>query len=332
MEVISDIQSRGVGLDLDHVPLLGSDEVMRHFGSTEWSVVGPPTDTPQMRVGLCDLTSGPAWFLNAGEIRGWSGPRKLLINPTTFLRLQNASIAGARNLSYDGQRIHLSGIAPSNVVSGVIGLAGAGLGIDTVLIRPTVGDAYKISDFGSDTWVGGPGVAQPNILVEIGNGTIWAVVCDALNGKMWFTEDMALYITNGLYLRITNLAVGAAVVGWSGERIHISGTGGSIVQSAIAGVGIGGSIDIRPVDLLDQWEVSGIFADIQFGGAPFDVADVNVENNNGALASLKARNTDVDCWLHPWKVPVSNANYLTVTETSGGATNIAYSAIRTRLG
>jgi hypothetical protein len=332
MEVLSEIRAIATGIDMDHVPAAGSDEVMRHFGSSVWTAVGAPTDTPRMRVGLCDLVSGPAWFLNSSMNRGWSGPRRLLINPTTFLRLQNPAAGGGQNLSYDGQRIHLSGIAPSNVVSGVITLAGAGLGVDTVLIRPAVGDAYKITDFGSNTWVGAAPAGLPNILVEIGDGTIWAVVCDGLNIKLWFTEDMALYITNNVYLRITNLAAGAAVVGWSGERIHLSGTGGSIVQSAIATVGIGGAANIRPVDVLDQWEVSGIFASQQVGGGGVALANVSVNNNNAVIQSLKARSTDIECWLHPWKVPVSNANYLTVTDLSGAGGNIAYSAIRTRLG
>jgi len=330
MEVIGGIQTIATGFNLDHIPAVLTDEEMFHYSSSIWAGPGAPVDTPRMHVGLTDGTN-TANFLLSTMIAGWTGPKRLCINPAIYLRLANPAAGGNQNLGYKGLITKLGG-GPSNVISNVIPLAGAGLGIDTVLIRPPIGEAFRIDALGSDTWVGGAGVSLPNILVEIGNGTIWANVMNGLNTQLWFADNLKLFINNAIYLRITNLAVGAAVVGWSGQRIQAYGSGTGNVMSAIATVLAGGlSIAIRPTTATEQWIVTGIFSNVPAGGAPNQLPDIGVENSNAAILSLMARNSDVDYWLHGFEIPVSNANFVMLTDTSAGGANLAYSALRTRL-
>jgi len=328
MEVVGAVQAIATGNNLDYIPPTNTDVETFHYGSSVFSAVGAPSDTPRMNVGLTDGANA-AYFLYNTHIAGWTGPKRLFINPTTYLRLNNPAAGGGQNLSYKGLITKLGG-GPSNVISGVIPLAGAGLGVDTVIIQPPIGEGYLINGFGSDTPVGVAPAGLPNILVEIGDVTNWAVVMDGTNTKLWFADNLKLYIHNGLYLRITNLAVGAAVVGWSGQRIQAYGSGAGNIMSAIATVGIGGSIAIQPPTTTEQWVITGIFSSVQIGIAPAQLADVNVQNSNGVILSLMARNTDFDYWLHGFEIPVSNANFVMVTDTSGAGGNLAFSAIRTR--
>jgi hypothetical protein len=329
MEVVGDVQLIASGFNLDYIPPALTDVELFHYGSSVFTAVGAPSDTPRMNVGLTDGTNN-AFFLYSSHIAGWTGPKRLFINPTTYARLNNPAAGGGQNLSYKGLITKLGG-GPTNVVSGVIPLAGAGLGVDTVIIQPPIGEGYMINAFGSDTPVGVAPAGLPNILVEIGDGTIWAVVMDGTNTKLWFADNLKLYIHNGLYLRITNLAVGAAVVGWSGQRVQAYGSGAGNIMSGIATVGAGGlSIAIQPPTTTEQWLVTGIFSDVQIGAAPAQLADVNVQNSNGNLASLMARNSDFDYWLHGFEIPVSNAQFVMVTDTGGAGANLAFSATRTR--
>jgi len=330
MEVVGGIQAIATGFNLDYIPPALTDVEMFHYGSDVFTAVGASTDTPRMNVGLSDGTN-TANFLYSSNIAGWTGPKRLFINPTTFLRLGNPGAGGPQNLSYKGLITKLGG-GPSNVISGVAALGGFGLGADTVVIQPPIGEGYLINAFGSNTPVGAPPAGLPNILVEIGDGAVWAVVMDGLNTKLWFADNLKLYIHNGLYLRITNLAVGAAIVGWSGQRIQAYGSGAGNVMSGITTVGAGGlSIAARPTTTTEQWIVTGIFSDVQIGAAPAALADVGVQNSDGTLLSLMARNSDVDYWLHGFEIPVSNANFVMITDTGAAGANLAFSAIRTRL-
>lgn len=323
MDSISNIQAVATGLNLDHIPL--NDEVIREFGSDLWSVVGAPTDTPDINVGI---TNGAqtAWFMTTGNIRGWTGPRKLYINPTFYLRIFNASPGGIQNLSYDGEQAKFIR-GTSGVISGVVNV-GAGA---TILIRPPLGEAWQINDFGSGQWLGVPPVGLPDIVVQMGDGVNWTVVLDGANSRLWFTEDMGININNAIYLQVTNTNALATDIGWSGIKFKQNDTASSSVKSNVAVVGIGGALNIAPVSTREEWMVTGVYSNVLFGGAPNMLPDINVNNSNGVLASLKARNTDVAFWLHHPNILVSSTNFLTLTDTSGAGAVLGYSAYRTRM-
>jgi len=322
MDNINGIQAIATGNNLDHVPL--QDEVVSQFGSDVWTAGGAPTDTPRMNVGLTDGVQ-TAWFLTSGNIRGWTGSRKLHINPTNYLRLNNPAAGGIQNLSYDGiQEKYIRGT--SNVISGLVTLAN---GLSTT-IQPPVGESWHVTDFASDDWVGIAPFGLPSVLVEIGDGVNWATICDGTNSRLWFTEDMGIYINNAIYLRITNNALVPAFLAWSGVRSNRYQSV-SAVKSNVAVVLAGGAINISPVSTREEWLITGVFSSNLIGIAPDQLPDINVENNNGAILSLKLRNSDVTGWLHHLNIIVSSANYLTLTDTSGLGGVLAYSAYRTRM-
>ena len=322
MNIISGIQTIATGFNLDHIPV--SDEMISHAGSSVWTAAGAPLDTPRMNVGITDgaLT---AWFLTSGNIRGWTGPRRLYISPTNYLRLNNPAGGGDQNLSYDGD-IQRPG-AVSNVISGLVSLAP---GIATV-VRPPVGQCWHITDFGSDQWVGIL-PTLPNLRVELIDNVNAVIVVDGTNSKLWFTESMGLYIDNATYIRITNTSIGQATVGWSGIISRPQPATQRMTRSALAVVLAGGTLDIAPINTREEWLVTGIYSSNLFGIAPDQFPDVNVEANNGVIASLQARNSDAPLWLHHPNIPVSSTRYITITDTSGIGGTLGYSAILTKVG
>ena len=167
----------------------------------------------------------------------------------------------------------------SGVISGVVNV-GAGLAI---VVQPPLRESWLISDFGSSQWVGIAPAGQPDILVEIGDGVNWATVIDGTNSRLWYTEDMGVYINNAIYLRITNTSALAADVGWSGVKFKQNDTVSSSVKSNVAVVGIGGAINIAPVSTREEWMVTGVYSSVLIGVLPDQFPDVNVENSNGVL-------------------------------------------------
>jgi hypothetical protein len=143
---------------------------------------------------------------------------------------------------------------------------------------------------------------------------------------------MALYLTNDVWLRITNPNIATNSVCWSGTRLQTYPSGLPNVMSAVATVGAGGILDARPANVDEEWLITAFGALTWIGAAPAALPDMAVDLVNATpLVSRLARNADFCHQLSPPDLAVSRANFARFTETNGGGDDIGFSAIRTSL-
>jgi hypothetical protein len=96
-DVVSDIQSKTAGSDLDFQPA-GSDEYMITEVGSDQRTGSTPNKTPDVNVILYD---GAIESLIRYDGERWDAPLKLFINNTNYLRITNTSGSTAV-LSYCG--------------------------------------------------------------------------------------------------------------------------------------------------------------------------------------------------------------------------------------
>lgn len=87
-DVVSDVQSKAAGADLDFQPA-GSDEYMITEVGSNQRTGSTPNKTPNVEVILYDGAI-ESIIRMAGENGAWAAPLKLFITNTNYLRLTNA--------------------------------------------------------------------------------------------------------------------------------------------------------------------------------------------------------------------------------------------------
>ena len=207
-------------------------------------------------------------------------------------------------------------------VMNTIQTVGAGLNVD---IQPPITQTWRVTDVGSDLWVGVLPNAVPNINVSLFDGTIQAEFLTAANVRGWYRKQN-LVIDNALYLRIANAGLGNANVSTSIELITYFGAGASVSRSAIQTVGAGLTVDIRPATDIEDWTIYDVGSSVWLGAAPVAVPDVEVDLNDGALVARIMDSTETRQWEPEQKLFVTRANYITLTNAGLANANIAWSA------
>lgn len=326
-EVINAIQTIATGVTMDIRPAVGQDWEITHLGSSVWTAAGAPNDTPRLTAGIFDGVSGPALVLNSGNLRGWNHTRHLLINRATYLRLTNPPAGGNQNLSIAGKITRDYGAGTSSVITTIVaGVAGAG---GTITVRPPVGQDWIITDFGSNWWVGAPPNALPQITVDLTDGVSFATLMSGANAIGGWYREFDIHINNTIYLRITNNNAGLAALAYVGKISRDYGAGASQVVSAVATLGIGGIMTVRP-PVNNEWRITMIGASAWIGGAPNQIPDVSVNLTDGVIASLLARNSDFALWFGTMNILINRTVWLTITDTSGAGGRVGVSALKTK--
>ena len=346
MQNCNSIQLVATGVIAPIIPPAGEERVYERFGSTAFDASPAPDAVPLINVGIYDgdPLKVPAWVKTTLNVRGWNHKGKLYVSPTNYLVLQNPAAGGAgRNLSAIGNISRQFGSAPLEVVTDIVNLAiGAGGGIDFADVRPPPGEEWIITDIGAELWngAGAPAdVPEVNVdLVQAGPGGVlaFARMLRSTDIRGWL-HAMAFYLSNDVWLRITNPNIATNCVCWSGTKLQTYASGqpnvmSQVLTDVLAG---GGILEARPASNDEEWLVTAFGSSAWFAGlgAPNDVPDVDVQlvSVAPALVSLLAQNTDMAHQLSPLDLPISRANYMRMTDTSLGANDMGFSAIRTSL-
>lgn len=317
--VVTDVQLIGAGLNLDTQPPAGEDWEITDVGSSVW-VGAVPNTRPQVDVGIYDGLLGPSHVLRSTDVRGWYRKQRLLASRTNYLRLNNPAGAGA-DISFSGKLIRRYGTGTSVVLTDVQNI-GAGLAL---VIQPVAGQDWRITDFGSDAWVGAAPAGLPDLTVELTDAApLVAAILQGTDTRQWDAE-LDIPVNNVNYVTATNTALGAANVSFSAELIRDYGTGASIVRSDLRNCAGGLSVDFIP-PAGEEWKVTAIAAATWVGVPPLQFPDVTVHIFGAALASQIQVQT---CWNkqgNAFEIMIDNANYLRITDTSGVAQDVGIAA------
>jgi len=320
-QTYSDIIALGAGASRAIQPPVGQDWLITDLGCSVWAGIAP-AGVPSIHV---DLTDGGlvARFLSSLNTRGWGKKQSFFINNVNYLLVTNPAGGFGVNYAFSAKLANDYGAGASGVISDLVPLA---TGI-SYSIRPAVGFEWLLTDFGSNTWLGGPPLALPDMTVELFDGALGASVRDATNFRGWYQET-EIYADNSNYVRITNTAGGGATLGFMGAIARIVGTAASLIMNDVITVGAGGVQTIRP-PAGEEWKITEIGSSVWLGGAPAQLPDVTVEYFDGALAAIIARATDIKNWMNPFEIFINRDNYLRITDTTGGGQNIGFSGIKT---
>lgn len=329
MQNINTIQVVPTGNIAAIIPPVGQERVYERFGSDVWDAAGAPDQVPRMNVGIWDgdPLKAPSWMKTTLNVRGWNHKGKLYVSPTNYLVMENPAAGGDQNLSAIGNISRQFGTAALQVITDCVDV-GAGL---ATFVRPPVGEEWLITDIGAELWAGIAPAQVPEVNVDLTDGVSFARLMTSSDIRGWLYA-MALYLTNDVYLRLTNPNIAANTLSWSGVKLQTHPSGLPNVMSAVGTVGVGGNIEARPTNTDEEWLISAFGAATWIGAAPASLPDMRVDMVNATpITSLLARNTDFAHQLSPPDLPVQRTNYLRFTETNGGGDDLGYCGIRTRL-
>ena len=198
-------------------------------------------------------------------------------------------------------------------------LAGANLDV-----QPAAGFVYKLTGFGSGTWVGVPPNAIPQISVGIFDGAIGpSHILRSTDIRGWYRKQNVL-INNGNYCRITNDAGAPANVSFSGEIYQAYGTGAaaSVCVTDVQTILAGALLTLQPAVNQDM-VVRDIGSSLWVGAAPAGLPDVTVSLTDGVLASVIMQATDTRQWEPEIEIYINNTDYITIQNTNALAAAVS---------
>ena len=126
-------------------------------------------------------------------------------------------------------------------------------GAGTTDVTPAAGAAYCITEvFSNQAQANG----VPDISLDLRDGVLTdAVILIDQATELQKDRRKEIYITNVTYLRITNTAAGAAVIGWMGHQVRADN-----VRTYIVTAPNGAFVDVQP-PLGEVWKVTEIGAE-----------------------------------------------------------------------
>ncbi len=191
-------------------PPVGQDWIIREVGSSRW-VGAQPAGLPNVAVNLTDGTNA-ALIADGTNTIGWLEPLMLHLNNTVYLTLTNPAGAGA-TVGWSGfiSRFY-SPQGVSQVVSSVT-LLGAGA---VATVRPPVGYEYEVNNIGNSVWLGAPPAAIPDVLVQMTDGVVTAILQNNANTKGWLGK-MSYFLRRGCWMTLTDSGGAGCTVGVSAK-------------------------------------------------------------------------------------------------------------------
>lgn len=202
----------------------------------------------------------------------------------------------------------------------ISGLEAAVGGAATFDIQPAAGSAYCITDFFSDQAFVGD---VPDVQVSLRDGVHAdaIVILDPTTAVQKQYRPKELYINNTTYLRVTNTAAGAAVIGWSGHYVSPD-----IVMTQIVTAPNGATVDVQPTAAQGTWRVTEIGCEVMNASNWPDITALLIDGTvNTAMAADGARNL---LWPKLLNWYIDNALYLRFAPIAGADRDVGISAIR----
>lgn len=211
--VITDVQTIGIGANMDVIPPAGIECEITDIGSGLW-VGGAPWNLPDVNVSIMDGVTAVPLMLST-DLKGWYKQLNIYIDDQNYLRVTNTNVAG-QAIAVVGTIARIRGTAATAVMSDVRAI-GAGA---TIVIRPPLGEEWAVTDIGGSVWVGVPPGSLPNITVEITNGVIASIIARPVDNTPWI-DDMEIDIDNTNYIQITDTGGAGCNICFSAYKTRI---------------------------------------------------------------------------------------------------------------
>lgn len=204
------------------------------------------------------------------------------------------------------------------LMSGVIPAIG---GAATTDVQPAAGMGYCVTEILSDqAQVGG----APDISAAFRDAVLTdpIIILDPTTEVTKANRKKEIYITNANYLRITNTAVGAAVIGWIGYQVRADN-----IRTDLYTVPNGLTVDVQP-PAGEVWKVTELGAETMNAT---NEPDLVVSLIDGVTNTCIMRNgaRDIGWDICDWYI--SNTIYLRFAEIGGADNDIGLSMIRVDL-
>lgn len=209
---------------------------------------------------------------------------------------------------------------PSMGISNIEAAVGGAAAYD---IQPPAGQAWLIKELGSDAVFV---TNQPDLAYGIADGvlTLANIVIDPTTDPQKGDREKEIYITNANYLTVTNTAVGAANVGWTGERVDPNVVITDMVTCPTGGAGL---VDIQP-PVGQTWRITEIGAELYNGGQSHPEVIIGI--TDGALvASVILTEAEDRAQYKALDWIIDNTIYLRVTNNGAADVDFAYSGVLT---
>ena len=213
--VITDVQTIGLGANMDVIPPAGIEIEITDIGASLW-IGGAPGNLPQVDVSLFNGALAGQLLLNS-DVAGWNKELNIYIDDQNYLRVTNANLAAVNAIAIVGTIARIRGAAATAVMSDVLAIAPAG---GPLVIRPTLGEEWMVTMIGASVWTAAPPGSFPNIQVDITNGVIASMVARSVDAQNWMNE-LELLIDNTNYIQITDLAGAGCNICFSAYKTRI---------------------------------------------------------------------------------------------------------------
>lgn len=186
-------------------------------------------------------------------------------------------------------------------------------------VQPPAGQAYCIGEIASDQAFAGD-VPDIQLSIEDGVLAVCIVVLDPATAVIKGGRSFEIYIDNGHYLVITNTAVGAAEVAWTGHRVRPDN-----VRTDVQTAPNAASYDFQP-PVGETWKITEVGAETMGAANNPDITFCLTDGVLFVSQIMEEDNVRKQGALLNWYI--DNTTYLRVTDTSGADNDVAISAIR----
>ena len=204
---------------------------------------------------------------------------------------------------------------PTTLTTNISAAVGGTLSIDII---PPAGEAFCLTDFFADA----PFVGDvPDLSISIRDvGAVDCIVTEDPATAVQKQRMKEIYIDNDTYVRLTNTAVGAQNLGWTGYQVPAG-----IVRTDIYTAPNGGFVDIRP-PAGEVWKMTELGCEVMNAT---DEPDLTLYLTDGILtASMIADGARDLVWPKAWNLYLTHDLWLRAEPIAGADRDVAISAIR----
>lgn len=196
---------------------------------------------------------------------------------------------------------------PSNLITNISLAVGAGGNVD---IQPAVGIEWLVTDFSSSAAFV---TNVPDLQVSLYDGASACIsLLDPTTDPGKRGRQYKFYLTNTVYMRITNTGGAGTNVGYFGEIVRAG-----LTRSGVVTIGVGATVVIQP-PVNETWVITE-WGTTTWTAGPADInPDVQIGLTDGVLvASLMILETMVRGQDKQPEIYINNDVYLNVTSTGG---------------
>lgn len=303
MAVITNLTAELAGAATENiVPPAGEAYCIVEVGSDEAFVGAVPDVEVSIGDGVlanCIVIIDPTTAVQKG-----ARAKEIYITPTDYLVIDNTAAANAY-IAFFGYQVNANNVRTDMYTAPAAG---------TVDVRPPAGEVWRVTEVGGETM----GAANhPNVTIFLTDDVLVAsALCDQTHGMKW-AKNLNWIIDHDTFLRVDSIAAADCDMAFSAIRIP---------QAAFCGVtDVVGSatLDIQPAAGVEVM-ITEISAETWVGIAPAGSPDLTAGLYDGVGLAFVMEAADSLLTGRKMDLPITNANYLRITETSTANNEIGY--------